>query len=1305
MRRVFSSPVLAWLAMVFLLALAPCRAASAKTDLDADLSRDGRISNDDPGDNGVVQETPPGLPVTVGGLELILLRCKPRNLSSGYVRLAAVSAPGEWERLKDPRWPVRFPRASGGRIRVWRDPEKTTLILDSHDPLHAAKIWELDRRFVMLMVPSTLYVEGVDPSGEDGDVVLVLQYGQTRIFTDRESTRDILVITVHPASEEPQPSAVVKNEPILRGPTQEQLAIWCFDGSPAFSHGTPIPPTTEDVSGTPALTMLYADIDGNGKGGIDYTDVEGVKHLASQAAAWDDIRKSEATDAEFRVAIATTGWKDISIRFDYKSRSADTFRLQYSLDGGTQWGDAVTGTIPLRDGYIWQTLPAVDLAQVDAIENLPAVLFRFYDLRETGNDEFVFDNLEFIGVRIPPATGPRIRAADSTTDYLRLEPDNEGYVGAVIADPTDPARILGIDFDISDPDTPVEQLTVTATAPADRVTLELTGENARRNLKITPLAVGYTNIDVNVSDGTGSATYRVRYATSAAAANPPGPRFHSGVSDVSAATGIDAATFLAANDEDRSLWLFHRDASGLFRKAFDTAPWLGLGSTRETDVEGCARNGSLAYWIGSHGNNTDGTPRPDRQRLFATTISGTGQDTTLACTGYYANLRTDLVNWDSNNLHGKGADYYALEASAADGVWPKRIDGFNIEGLAMGENDSTLYIGFRAPIVPASNQTKALVVPVINAPSLVGGSPAAGPALFGPPLEWDLGGRGVRSLARTAGGAYLIVAGPPDDATGSPPSDFRLYSWSGQADDQPALLGVNLSALGAPGSFEAIVEPAGGVSSTVQLLSDNGTTDWYGDSQESKTLNANWQKFRSDWVSAGTGEGGHSFTLGGVSGEMAWSVFSTRDGGSILLGGTASSGAGNSDFLVCKTNAAGKIEWQKTYGGPENDGASGFFERPVIRQTFDGGYLIVGTTSSFGAGASDIWVLRLAADGDILWQKAFGGPAGECGTGAALCRDGTFAVAGKTRSFGAVANDIWVLKLRADGGILWQCAYGSAEPGASPLQLKDERNTRGMEELADGDLIVSGNNSWSAPLLMRLGPGGVLRWAIEFGESSDPIATNAVKSTSDGGIVVASGGGCIVQCIDGQGNYVWQKYYVGVHQGGDKEVWLTHAWGLDETPDKGYIVGTFALLPSQTQVALPALLRLDGNGTPLWCRGYTRISREDEKPGTFPYSDGDYMRERFFSVSACPNGTYLVAGKPPITQSGGQDMLYIRFNADGTLPGYSAPLLEVEATKTAPYPNPNQGHCDIAGRNTTATGIDTTAVPADTDFAPGRVLP
>lgn len=171
-------------------------AGGVKTDLDADLSRDGVISNDDPRDNGEVQEKPPGLPIVVGRLERIVLRCEPKTLDKGYVRLTVVSNPGEWSRLKDPRWLARPRRPVGGHIRVWKDAAKTTLVLDSQDPTKMTMIWRLSYETPLVLVPPNLFVEGMVPSRESGDVVLVLEYGPTVATTGADSTRDILVMTV-----------------------------------------------------------------------------------------------------------------------------------------------------------------------------------------------------------------------------------------------------------------------------------------------------------------------------------------------------------------------------------------------------------------------------------------------------------------------------------------------------------------------------------------------------------------------------------------------------------------------------------------------------------------------------------------------------------------------------------------------------------------------------------------------------------------------------------------------------------------------------------------------------------------------------------------------------------------------------------------------------------------------------------------------------------------------------------------------------------------------------------------------------
>jgi hypothetical protein len=100
-------------------------------------------------------------------------------------------------------------------------------------------------------------------------------------------------------------------------------------------------------------------------------------------------------------------------------------------------------------------------------------------------------------------------------------------------------------------------------------------------------------------------------------------------------------------------------------------------------------------------------------------------------------------------------------------------------------------------------------------------------------------------------------------------------------------------------------------------------------------------------------------SYGGIAYDSAYSIQQTSDGGYIVAGITSSFGAGETDLWVLKLDSSGSVQWQKTYGGTKGDSAYS------IQQTSDGGYIMAGGTSSFGAGETDLWVLKLDADGNI----------------------------------------------------------------------------------------------------------------------------------------------------------------------------------------------------------------------------------------------------------------------------------------------------------------------------------------------------
>jgi len=439
----------------------------------------------------------------------------------------------------------------------------------------------------------------------------------------------------------------------------------------------------------------------------------------------------------------------------------------------------------------------------------------------------------------------------ATSIYLDPAPTGAGTVSGVIADPTDPAATGGIGFTFAlpgggDPST----LTITATsdnaAVVDASGLVLTGSGATRQLTITPQGIGYATITVSATDpSNNTGTYVISYAASAPPALPDATRYHTGASDASATIAVDDDFMLVADDETNTLRLYDRNHSGLPLNGFDFSADLNLTDpdNPEMDLEASTYVGATLFWTGSYSNSKNFHVRPNRHRVFATTLSGTGIDATLAYAGRYDWLLEDMVAWDASDGHGLGANYLGFAASSAEGVDSKTPEGFNIEGLAMAPDDTTAYFAFRAPLLPTADRHQAVIVPVQGFVDLVTGaapgSKPQGSATFGAPIFLDLGGRGVRSIDRNALGQYLITAGPTGDATGIPPSDFRLFAWTGNPLDAPFDLGVDMTALDVEGgSFESVagLPDVLGPGTALQFLFDNGDTAWYNDGIAAKDL-------------------------------------------------------------------------------------------------------------------------------------------------------------------------------------------------------------------------------------------------------------------------------------------------------------------------------------------------------------------------------------------------------------------------------------------------------------------------------------
>jgi hypothetical protein len=192
------------------------------------------------------------------------------------------------------------------------------------------------------------------------------------------------------------------------------------------------------------------------------------------------------------------------------------------------------------------------------------------------------------------------------------------------------------------------------------------------------------------------------------------------------------------------------------------------------------------------------------------------------------------------------------------------------------------------------------------------------------------------------------------------------------------------------------------------------------------------QTAEGEYVAAGMMNGESWVLKLNPSGETQWqktygngcldanfSIRQTQEGGYIMVSASLIFGAGYTDIWIVKLNPNGGIEWQKTYGGP------GFDLGHAIQPTVDGGYITAGWTGSFGAGNTDVWLLKLDGGGEIEWQKTYGGPGFDLAYSIQETQEGGYVAGGWTDSYGAGSGDVWVLKLDA-GGNLSDCQEGLA---------------------------------------------------------------------------------------------------------------------------------------------------------------------------------------------------------------------------------------------------------------------------------------
>lgn len=242
-------------------------------------------------------------------------------------------------------------------------------------------------------------------------------------------------------------------------------------------------------------------------------------------------------------------------------------------------------------------------------------------------------------------------------------------------------------------------------------------------------------------------------------------------------------------------------------------------------------------------------------------------------------------------------------------------------------------------------------------------------------------------------------------------------------------------------------------------------------------------------------------------------------------------------IYIAIAGAVPEMEWEKTYGGTEIDMATS------IVQTSDG-YVFTGHTYSYDIGGADVWLVKTNVNGDDIWNRTYGGTKRENAFSLQQTTDDGFIIAGTTRSYGSGNEDFWLVKTDANGIEEWNETYGGT----------DFEEARSVRQTKDGGYIVTGYKYLDEDielydaLLIKTNSNGIEEWNQTF------IGTKAfsVQQTNDDGYVIGGYKGTdtdwdvILIKTDSNGIEEWNKTFGGSND--------DRAYSVIQTADGGYII-------------------------------------------------------------------------------------------------------------------------------------------------------
>jgi hypothetical protein len=381
-------------------------------------------------------------------------------------------------------------------------------------------------------------------------------------------------------------------------------------------------------------------------------------------------------------------------------------------------------------------------------------------------------------------------------------------------------------------------------------------------------------------------------------------------------------------------------------------------------------------------------------------------------------------------------------------------------------------------------------------------------------------------------------------------------------------------------------------------------------------------------------------TYGGSANDGFRSVIKTGDGGFLAVGYTYSFGDEDGNVYAVKTSADGDLVWQRSYGGPGRD--YGFSACEV-----GGGFAIAGRTTSWGSGKEDVYVVRIDADGDTVWTRTYGGSARD--EGRSICRtsDGCLVVAGSTQSFGMGLDDMYLIKIDAAGDTVWTLTLGGVESDWAQSVCETPEGCYGVGG-------TSGSNTGNRDICVaKVDAGGSAVWQRYYGSTGgvDPDWGMSVCATPDSGITLAGyqalegkdPGEVVILGLDKDGTQAYYRKYASAY--------YQYGCGICATHDGGFVVCGADKNPDTQKNDLLLLKRIPGSGW-LWVE-----------------TVGGAASDWGSSVLEIQPGCFLVAGHTQSYGAGGFDGWLVKLcDAVASVEGESGryPVLDL-AADTNPF--------------------------------------